>query len=423
MLPAISIEQLSKRYQLGVTHSGSVREAVNRVLAKVAGKKQSPDLEAIAKAHPNRVVGDQFWALRNIDLEIQPGEVVGLIGRNGAGKSTLLKILSQITKPTEGRAIIRGRVAALLEVGTGFHPELTGRENVYLNGTILGMSKAEVKRQFDAIVNFAGVETFVDTPVKRYSSGMTVRLGFAVAAHLQPEVMIVDEVLAVGDASFQEKCIGKMSEMGNEGRTIVFVSHSMSAIEQLTRKCFVVNDGQCVFEGPSADAVDHYLDRQRRELAQSSDVSTLPRVSWAGDQAAKIVRAELPDLENGKLTGNEPIRMRLGILGKNEIQSFSFGLTLNYRDGTPVGSAFSVPCGPIRANESQTFELQLATTGLSPGHYWMTIGLMRGNREATDVITEVLHFDIEAPERLPPGFVDWNPGWGRIKFDATCRLV
>ena len=418
---AISIENLSKRYQLGVTHAGSVREAVNRFWGRMSGRKtSSADIQSIAKAHPTRVEGDQFWALRNINVEIQQGDVIGIIGHNGAGKSTLLKILSQITKPTEGQAIIRGRVAALLEVGTGFHPELTGRENVYLNGTILGMSKAEVKRQFDAIVDFAGVETFIDTPVKRYSSGMTVRLGFAVAAHLQPEVLIVDEVLAVGDASFQEKCIGKMSDMGSEGRTILFVSHNMSAIEQLTQKCFVINDGRCIYEGPSEAAVDYYLDRQKHNLSLSSDVSHLTRVSWAGDQSAKIMAALLPDLHDGKLTAGRAIRLQFDVLSQQDTPSFFFGITLNYRDGTPVGSAFTPTCGPIKSGERQGFGVQIVDPSLAPGHYWMTVGLMRSNREPIDVIHEVLHFDLDAFDRLPDGVIDWQPGWGRLILESSC---
>lgn len=421
--PAITIENLSKVYQLGVTHSGTMRDAMNRLMGRLRGKTPSHDIEAIAKAHPNRVEEDKFWALRDINMQIHPGEVVGLIGRNGAGKSTLLKILSQITKPSEGRVTIHGRVGALLEVGTGFHPELTGRENVFLNGTILGMSKAEVRRQFDAIVDFAGIETFVDTPVKRYSSGMTVRLGFAVAAHLQPEVLIVDEVLAVGDASFQEKCLGKMSEMGSEGRTIVFVSHSMSAIEQLTQKCFVINDGQCVYEGPSEDAVDYYLDRQQKQLAESSNVSQLPRASWAGDQSVKLIRAEIPGLVHSKLDSSTPIAIELELECERDVSSFSFGITLHYRDGTPIGSLFSDEVGPIQSGQRQNFAVDIDVEGLAPGHYWMTVGVMRGKREAIDVIQEVLHFTLDAPERLPAGTVDWNPGWGRFKFDSVCRLI
>ena len=215
MSPAIKVENLSKRYRLGLTHSGSIRELVNSAASRLFRRKSRES----SKGETSRVDDDgNFWALKDINFEINAGEVVGIIGRNGAGKSTLLKILSRITLPSSGRIEMRGRVASLLEVGTGFHPELTGRENVYMNGTILGMTKQEIARRFDAIVDFAGVETFIDTPVKRYSSGMTVRLGFAVAAHLEPEILIVDEVLAVGDAQFQKKCLGRMRQSAEEGK-------------------------------------------------------------------------------------------------------------------------------------------------------------------------------------------------------------
>jgi lipopolysaccharide transport system ATP-binding protein len=197
--------------------------------------------------------------VRNLSFEVERGQVLGIIGRNGAGKSTLLKLLARVTEPTEGQARIRGRVGSLLEVGTGFHPELTGRENVYLNGAILGMRRLEIDRKFDEIIQFAEVERFVETPVKRYSSGMYLRLAFAVAAHLEPEILIVDEVLAVGDAEFQRKCLGKMSRVAQEGRTVLFVSHNMSAILRLTERCLVLESGQIVLQGPTAEAVDYYL--------------------------------------------------------------------------------------------------------------------------------------------------------------------
>jgi lipopolysaccharide transport system ATP-binding protein len=203
--------------------------------------------------------GDTIWALRDISFEVRQGQVLGVIGRNGAGKSTLLKILSRVTDPTTGYAEIRGRVGSLLEVGTGFHPELTGRENIYLNGAILGMKRAEIDQKFDEIVQFSEVEKFIDTPVKRYSSGMYLRLAFAVAAHLEPEILVVDEVLAVGDAEFQRKCLGKMNEVANQGRTVLFVSHNMSAILRLTEETIVIDHGQLVLRAPTARAVDYYL--------------------------------------------------------------------------------------------------------------------------------------------------------------------
>src|SRR5476649_2009843 len=227
----IKVENVSKAYRLGQIGGGTLRADVSRWWAKLRGQAD-PSLK-IGEEHHARRMGEQFWALDNVSFEVKQGEVMGIIGRNGAGKSTLLKILSQVTSPTSGQIKIKGRIASLLEVGTGFNPEMTGRENVFLNGAILGMTKAEIRSKFDEIVAFSGVEEFIDTPVKRYSSGMYVRLAFAVAAHLEPEILIVDEVLAVGDAEFQKKCMGKMKDVAEHGRTILFVSHNLEAVRKL----------------------------------------------------------------------------------------------------------------------------------------------------------------------------------------------
>src|ERR1700722_18675097 len=228
----ISAENISKAYRLGQIGGGTLREDFARWWAKML-RRPDPFLK-IGEEHHARKMGEQFWALDDVSFEVKKGEVLGIIGRNGAGKSTLLKILSQVTTPTSGQIKIRGRIASLLEVGTGFHPELTGRENIYLNGAILGMTKAEIRKKFDEILAFSGIEEFIDTPVKRYSSGMYVRLAFAVAAHLEPEILILDEVLAVGDAEFQKKCLGKMQDVAaNDGRTVLFVSHNLGAVKAL----------------------------------------------------------------------------------------------------------------------------------------------------------------------------------------------
>jgi lipopolysaccharide transport system ATP-binding protein len=259
MSAAIKVENLSKRYRLGVINRDMLYKDWQSRWAKWRGK---PDPNApIGTVHASRIEhGDEFWALRNIDLEVEEGEMLGIIGRNGAGKSTLLKILSQITAPTEGSIKIKGRIASLLEVGTGFHPELTGRENVFLNGAILGMSRREVRAKFDEIVDFAEIEEFIDTPVKRYSSGMYVRLAFAVAAHLEPEILIVDEVLAVGDAGFQQKCIGKMGEVNRQGRTVIFVSHNMAILSSLCSSGVLLNGGQVSkSKCPIENAIEEYI--------------------------------------------------------------------------------------------------------------------------------------------------------------------
>lgn len=251
--PIIRVEGVGKKYLL--RHQAGPRyRALRDVLAD--GVKSGFGLFRKRTDVPTR---EEFWALKGVSFAVTEGEVVGIIGRNGAGKSTLLKILSRITEPSAGRVTLNGRVASLLEVGTGFHPELTGRENIYLNGSILGMGRAEIARKFDEIVAFAGVEKFLDTPVKRYSSGMGVRLGFAVAAHLEPEVLVVDEVLAVGDAEFQQKCLGKMGEVARGGRTVLFVSHNMHAVKTLCKRGVVLRRGEVEFDGPAGEAVDHYL--------------------------------------------------------------------------------------------------------------------------------------------------------------------
>ncbi len=256
MTYVIRAQSVGKKYLISHQHRERY-EALRDVLAGALRGLASRTGRRRA-THGHEAATEEFWALRNFDMEIRQGERVGIIGRNGAGKSTLLKVLSRITEPTSGRLSIRGRVASLLEVGTGFHPELTGRENIFLNGAILGMGKAEIRRKFDQIVAFSEVEKFLDTPVKRYSSGMYVRLAFSVAAHLEPEILVVDEVLAVGDAAFQKKCLGKMGDAGRDGRTVLFVSHNMSAVRQLCDRGIVLDRGAKVFDGPVSDALEHY---------------------------------------------------------------------------------------------------------------------------------------------------------------------
>jgi lipopolysaccharide transport system ATP-binding protein len=263
MSPVIRVENLSKYYRLGLIGGGTLHEDLNRWWAKVRGRPD-PLLRIGETDHGNRKDG-QLWALRDVNLEVKEGEILGIIGRNGAGKSTLLKILSRITAPTDGRVKIRGRVGSLLEVGTGFHHELTGRENIYLNGTILGMTRAEVDRKLDEIIDFAEIAQFIDTPVKRYSSGMTVRLAFAVAAHLEPEILIIDEVLAVGDAAFQKKCLGKMQDVSAHGRTVLFVSHNMGSINRLCTRCVQLWQGKVADYGEVSDVTRRYLDEATPE--------------------------------------------------------------------------------------------------------------------------------------------------------------
>ncbi|MEH2443110.1 ABC transporter ATP-binding protein [Nostoc sp.] len=319
----ISVKNLSKKYIIAhQQEQSSSYKALRDVIADGATSFAKAFIKPRGKKMPNPT-REEFWALKDVSFEIQQGEAIGVIGRNGAGKSTLLKVLSRITEPTKGRIAIKGRVASLLEVGTGFHPELTGRENIYLNGSVLGMSRVEIKKKFDEIVAFAEVEKFLDTPVKRYSSGMYVRLAFSVAAHLEPEILIVDEVLAVGDSAFQKKCLGKMGDVATkEGRTVLFVSHSMQAIAQLTKRCILLSKGNIQFDGHTGKAVQLYLAGQKDESASPAYYQA--PVNKTGNHVA-WVRAHTSEEEGIHCWGN-PITFEfaLHVTEPHESLRFSF---------------------------------------------------------------------------------------------------
>ncbi len=264
----LKAENISKQYRLGTVGTGTLSHDLNRWWHQIRGKEDPYLKVGAVNDRSAKASEDYVWALRDINFEVKPGEVLGIIGKNGAGKSTLLKLLSRITAPTTGSIKTRGRIASLLEVGTGFHPELTGRENIFLNGAILGMTKTEIRSKIDEIIAFSGCEMYIDTPVKRYSSGMRVRLGFAVAAHLEPEILVVDEVLAVGDAEFQKKAIGKMQDLSKgEGRTVLFVSHNMVSVQQLCTRCLVFKNGTIHFEGNVKESVNQYLRNEKEKMA------------------------------------------------------------------------------------------------------------------------------------------------------------
>jgi len=273
-MQVLKVENVYKQYELGQVSTGTMAHDFNRWLHKIRGK-EDPYLKITEKNKRDENGGTNFvWALDNISFEVNQGDVVGIIGSNGAGKSTLLKILSKVTSPTKGNIKIKGRIASLLEVGTGFHPDLSGRENIFLNGAILGMTKKEIHAKFDEIVAFSGVDKYIDTPVKRYSSGMYVRLAFSVAAHLEPEILIVDEVLAVGDAEFQKKCLGKMKEVSQQGRTVIFVSHNLVAVKSLCTKGIVMNQGKLVFSGSADEAVENYMNANASKVQPSKAFSS-----------------------------------------------------------------------------------------------------------------------------------------------------
>jgi lipopolysaccharide transport system ATP-binding protein len=346
---AIKVDEISKRYRIGKAvkqkNGGhKVIDVLGSPFRYLASTLKQPDQDEI------------LWALKNISFNVDQGEVIGILGRNGAGKSTLLKILSRITDPTSGTATIRGRVGSLLEVGTGFHPELTGRENIYLNGAILGMRRAEIYRKFDEIVAFAEVEKFIDTPVKRYSSGMYVRLAFAVAAHLETEVLLVDEVLAVGDSAFQKKCLGKMGEVAKEGRTVLFVSHNMVAVQNLCNRAFWLKDGEIVSEGATSDMVSKYLSTTFNSVTERvwNDISSAP-----GNEKVRIhricIRPEsgspgdmitretplLVEVEFWNLLPGACFHIKLHFVNEQQIIAFTSGSD----EVDPMGSSRSMPTG------------------------------------------------------------------------------
>lgn len=289
MRTVIKVEDLGKQYRLGEVGTGTLSNDLDRWWARMRGKEDPFAKIGEINDRTSKGISEYIWALKDINFEVKEGEVLGIIGRNGAGKSTLLKILSKVTKPTSGRILTKGRIASLLEVGTGFHPEMTGRDNIFLNGAIMGMNRAEIRRKLDEIIDFSGVERYIDTPVKRYSSGMYVRLAFAVAAHLEPEILIIDEVLAVGDAEFQKKCLGKMKDVSTEGRTVLFVSHNMTAVTTLCDNCIYLKNGRIISEGQTGNIVTEYL---------TSENGNRTSISWnagsnPGDNVAILHSARL----------------------------------------------------------------------------------------------------------------------------------
>jgi homopolymeric O-antigen transport system ATP-binding protein len=377
---AIRAAGVGKRYELGASSSRLMSDHIAQLL-KRGGRRDARD---------------EFWALRNVSLEVSEGEVVGLIGRNGAGKSTFLKILSRITPPTEGRVTLEGRVGSLLEVGTGFHPELTGRENIYLNGTILGMRHAEVAAKFDEIVEFSGIERFIDTPVKRYSSGMYVRLAFAVAAHLEPEILLVDEVLAVGDVEFQRKCLGKLRSAASSGRTIVFVSHNLAAVKQLCERVFLFDGGRVTAEGDADRVIAHYLQTAGAQLQQPGE-ATVPRdAERIGGGEARLTHAVFLDASGDPadvLPLGEPISLRLDFEVDREIPDAVFEIGITSADGVRIATAISTDHGPpiYLAQGLQSVDMR-ANLALLPGDFVIDVGLHRATGFTVDLIGSVISF-------------------------------
>jgi lipopolysaccharide transport system ATP-binding protein len=411
---AIRAENLSKLYRIGgFENYVTLRERITRAAtapARLLAGRSSKNGDA-----------EHIWALKDVSFDVREGEVVGIIGRNGAGKSTLLKILSRVTKPTHGHAEVRGRLGTLLEVGTGFHPELTGRENTFLNGAILGMSKREVARKFDEIVAFAEIEKFIDTPVKHYSSGMYLRLAFSVAAHLETEILVVDEVLAVGDATFQKKCIGKMGKVSSEGRTVIFVSHNMGAVQQLTNRCVLLNEGRFVTSGAPSAVIAEYQRLAMERSTTALDVSDAPRPYPDLSRRAEFISLDFADCPTRLLEADDDVAVRVTVRGKLAVKNFVFGMTVYKQDGTPVGSSWDVSSHSVDRGEICDYDLRLRRPNLAPGLYYLALGISTppGPRppEDLDVLVEVLHFEV-LPAEQSNAPAKWAPSWGSVRFQG-----
>ena len=425
---AIKVEDVGKLYKLGEIGTGTISHDLNRWLAKVRGKEDP--FAKIGESNDRTAKGnsDWVWALKDVNFEVKQGEVLGIIGRNGAGKSTLLKILSKVTTPSTGRIKVKGRIASLLEVGTGFHPELTGRENVFLNGAILGMTKTEIKSKFDEIVDFAGVERYIDTPVKRYSSGMYVRLAFAVAAFLEPEILIIDEVLAVGDAEFQKKCLGRMKDVSrNDGRTVLFVSHNMNAIRELTNLSILMVNGTLNMYGSTSDVVKGYMVSQVEtytKLRYEITSNNIVRLSHLLREI-KITAVELLNRRNNQIPAGEDLAFKMEIEG-NEFEDYNdvvIGTRIMTIEDNPVGTFFSPPFARIKKGCQNTISFVCKNIKLAPGKYYFTFWLGKGDYKnySTDYdsVDRVCFIEVLAENEGNVISKWFNDSWGSVIFNNS----
>jgi lipopolysaccharide transport system ATP-binding protein len=423
MNPAIRIEKLSKCYRLGGS-AGWFRRNLTESIAAHAGNLWNGLRRRLGGEPPADPEGDDiFWALRDVSFEVGTGEVVGIIGRNGAGKSTLLKLLSLITEPTRGRIEYRGRIASLLEVGTGFHPELTGRENVYMNGSLLGMSRREIAKKFDEIIAFSEIGRFLDTPVKRYSSGMYVRLAFAVAAHLRPDILIVDEVLAVGDAAFQNRCIGKMDSVASEGRTVLFVSHNMAMVQKLCTRALLMEAGQVRLDANTAAVIDAYQALVANEflvIGRTLDLTKAGR--WGGNGVARMRSVGLfnprePSQVDAAFRGGD-LGFRIAVEGDvSAVQAASvYVMDLFDRKLINVNTLELNPALQLRQGDE--IEIRIANVYLRPGRYKVGFWLGDALERHIDVVSDAAALDVLPPENSR---VSEHDGFFRCPFE--CRVI
>lgn len=407
--PIIRVKNLSKKYHLGYQ-----KQEKYTALRDVIANGTKSLIQKITNAKPDTDNLRDFWALKDVSFEINQGDRVGIIGRNGAGKSTLLKILSRITEPTKGRIQIKGRVASLLEVGTGFHPELTGRENIFLNGAILGMSKIEIKKKFDEIVAFAEVEKFLDTPVKRYSSGMYVRLAFAVAAHLEPEILVVDEVLAVGDAQFQKKCLGKMEEVGKEGRTVLFVSHNLGAIKSLCNSGIVLSSGNLIYQGLISKCISYYNDSRKATVSNCY-------VSESEKNTPYIKKIEVSQIgaQNEFFQMHLPIKINCEFDNRG-IDNIVVTIVIRNSEGSWLVHSTDEFAESSYSNNYKR-ECIIPPNVFAEGDYYMMFALGVRNQELYQKLDDIIKFSVEFSGKMEdktkgnnwkgyfsPGILQWN---------------
>ncbi len=426
MKPIIEIDQLSKLYRLGATGASSLRELSEKLLRGFRSNGVHPPPKQASKPIAADRRGSEdgtFWALRDVSFNVEPGEVIGVIGRNGAGKSTLLKLLSRITEPTHGRAVLRGRVASLLEVGTGFHPELTGRENVLLNGAILGMRRSEIVAKFDEIVDFAEIGPFVDTPVKRYSSGMYMRLAFAVAAHLEAEILLIDEVLAVGDSAFQKKSLGKMEGMAKTGRTVLFVSHNMVAVEKFCPRSVLLLDGRCARIGPSREVIPHYL----QATSAGGENGTFSPTQIRGDGRAELLGYTIvnPDSEPGSLPlTNDRVEVCLRLRINEPIQQPACAIAVWSRFGTLMTAVNTTEQGielaPLACGDIE-LTVQLGPVTYLPGSYRMSFELINPQGHIYLIADEAIYLEIG--QRPLYGTRELDHRWGCVFTPVSYRVT
>lgn len=413
--PVIQITGLKKQYRLGQIGGGTLTADLQSWWARVRGK-EDPNLPI---GTDTRLFGQTFMALNGVDLTVYKGEALGIIGRNGAGKSTLLKLLSRITAPSAGEIKFKGRIASMLEVGTGFNGEMTGRENIYMNGSILGMTKAEVDAKLDQIIEFSECGEFIDTPVKRYSSGMFVKLAFAVAAHLDSEIMVMDEVLAVGDMKFQQKCLGKMSDVaGQEGRTVLYVSHNMSTIRQLCTRCIVLDKGRVIFDGNVEDAIAIYMETTDVNVVHY-ELEDLGRMTASAGKRLRVLSLDFVDKESSVFAAGEPLKVRIRWRAGQKFDAVNMKLNLHYRDASPVGITHPVTLGAAEPGRLYETTFAFDTSILSEGQYFFYLDVFE--RELAGAIcldkpNQEFAFEITNTDRTLP---EWAAGWGHIHFPAV----